>query len=471
MNPIPFIVAIAVLVAIHELGHYGVARACGVKVLRFAIGFGPRVTGWTSKKTGIEYVVGLLPLGGYVKMLDEREGPVLAHERALAFNTQTLKVRAAIVLAGPVANLLLAIVLYSCVNWTGVEQAQAVLGRPVPGSVAEAAGLVGGERVLRVGFADAELNSVVSFEDVRWWLMRGALAHRNVQMEYTNVAAGSDATPVQLAVFNMQAIDAQTADAQMFRSIGVVAPFSAARIGELKSGGAAEQAGLRTGDAVLRVDQTEVVDAGHLFELIRSAGQSGQAKSQSWLVERSGEQISIKVTPKLEQEGEILIGRIGAMIAAPPAKMVVRYGPWDGFTQALTRTWEVSVLTVKMMGKILIGDASLKNLSGPIMIADYAGKSAAMGVTSFVVFLALISISLGVLNLLPIPVLDGGHLMYYVWEFFTGRPVSERWAEHLQRLGLVILLAMMSVALFNDFSHFFGHWFSAMLDFLAQFSS
>jgi regulator of sigma E protease len=467
VNPIPFIVAIAVLVAIHELGHYGVARACGVKVLRFAIGFGPRVAGWTSKKTGIEYVVGLLPLGGYVKMLDEREGPVLPQERARAFNTQTLKVRAAIVLAGPMANLLLAIVLYSCVNWTGVEQAQAVLARPVQGSVAQAAGLVGGERILRVGFADADLNDVVSFEDVRWWLIRGALAHRNVQMEYVGLPAGSDVKPVQIAVFDMEKIDARNADAQMFRSIGVIAPFSAARIGELKADGAAVQAGLRMGDAVLQIDQTDVVDSGHLLELIRSTGNSGQAKMQSWLVDRAGVQVRINVTPNLEKEGEVFVGRIGAMIAAAPAKVVVRYGPWDGFTQALTRTWEVSILTLKMMGKIVMGDASLKNLSGPLTIADYAGKSAAMGATSFVVFLALISISLGVLNLLPIPVLDGGHLMYYVWELLTGKPVSERWAERLQRLGLGVLMAMMSVALFNDFSLFFGHWFVAMLNFFS----
>lgn len=467
MNPIPFVVAIALLVAIHELGHYGIARACGVKVLRFAIGFGPRVAGWTSKKTGIEYVVGLLPLGGYVKMLDEREGSVLPQERARAFNTQTLKVRAAIVLAGPVANLLLAIVLYSCVNWTGLEQAQAVLARPVQDSVAQATGLVGGERILRVGFADADLNDVVSFEEVRWWLIQGALAHRNIQIEYMPFSADSQVKPVQVVVLNLEKIDARNADAQMFRSIGVVAPFSEARIGELVADGAAVQAGLQTGDAVLRVDQTDIVDAGHLFEIIRNAGQSGQARVQSWLVDRAGVQITISVTPKLEKVGEILVGRVGAMIAAPPAKVVVRYGPWDGFTHAMVRTWEVSILTLKMMGKILTGDASLKNLSGPLTIADYAGKSAAMGVTSFVIFLALISISLGVLNLLPIPVLDGGHLMYYVWEFFTGRPVSEPWAQRLQRLGLLVLMAMMSVALFNDISHFFGHWFVTVLDFFS----
>lgn len=465
MNPIPFIVAIAVLVAIHELGHYGVARACGVKVLRFAIGFGPRVAGWTSKKTGIEYVLGLLPLGGFVKMLDEREGPVLPQERARAFNVQPLRIRAAIVLAGPLANLLLAVALYTGVNWTGVEQAQAVLARPVPGSVAQAAGLVGGERIVRIGFADANLADVVSFEDVRWWLIRGALAHRNIALEYEGSSPSSQAQPIKTAVLNMEKIDARTADAQMFRSIGVLAPFSAPRMGELKAGGAAEQAGLRTGDVVLRIDQSEVVDSGHLLERIRNAAQLGQAHAQSWLVDRAGVQVAVNVTPQLEKEGEILVGRVGAMIAAPPAKVVVRYGPWDGFTQALTRTWEVSALTLKMMGKILIGDASLKNLSGPLTIADYAGKSAAMGTTSFVIFLALISISLGVLNLLPIPVLDGGHLMYYVWEFFTGRPVSERWVEGLQRLGLVLLMAMMSVALFNDFSLFLGHWFVAILNF------
>ena len=442
-----FIVAIAVLIAVHELGHYGMAVAAGVKVLRFSIGFGPRMVGWTSSKSGTEFVVGMLPLGGYVKMLDEREGPVLPEERASAFNTQSLKIRAAIVLAGPLANLLFAVVLYAGVNWTGVEETQAILAKPVPGSIAAIAGFVGGEQVVRAGFEGDSLDAVTSFENYRWWLTRGALSHRNLQVEYVKPHTGS---PVQLALLTLEGVDARNADAQMFRSIGVMGPFSQARLGELTPEGAAALAGLQPGDRVLQVDQTTVVDAGQLRELIRMSGQSGVVQPQLWRIDRAGTIVTLTVLPKLQKDGDVSIGRVGAQIGTSPAQVVVRYGVVDGWVQAMTRTWEVSALTLKMMGKILIGDASLKNLSGPLTIADYAGKSAAMGFTSFVVFLALISISLGVLNLLPIPVLDGGHLMYYLWESLTGRPVSEAWAERLQKGGLVILLLMTSVAVFND---------------------
>jgi regulator of sigma E protease len=450
-----FLVAIALLIAVHELGHYGVAVATGVKVLRFSIGFGPRVMGWTSRASGTEFVIGAFPLGGYVKMLDEREGPVSPQERHRAFNVQPLKVKTAIVSAGPAANLLFAVAMYSCVNWTGVEQAQAVLGKPVAGSVAQQAGLSGGERVLRAGFQGEALEEVASFEQLRWLLTRAALAHRNVELEFATGPVSNEVAS-QLAVLHLEDIDASNADAQMFRSIGILAPFSEARLAGLLEDGAALKAGLREADLVLQVDGTKVVDSAQLRELIRLSGQSGTVKPQAWLVNRAGEQRTIMVTPKLESEGAVSVGRVGALIGAPPALVNIRYGLWQGLGMALQRTWEVSALTVKMMGKIATGQASLKNLSGPLTIADYAGKSAAMGVTQFVVFLALISISLGVLNLLPIPVLDGGHLMYYLWESLTGRPVSEKWMEHLQRAGLVVLTAMMLVAVFNDLARFWG---------------
>ncbi|MDP3654325.1 MAG: RIP metalloprotease RseP [Rhodoferax sp.] len=450
-----FIFAIGILVAVHELGHYGVAVACGVKVLRFSVGFGPRLLGWTSARSGTEFVVGLLPLGGYVKMLDEREGAVLPHERARAFNVQPVRIRAAIVAAGPLANLIFAVVLYSWVNWSGVEQAQAVLSRPAVASIAARAGLVGGEQVRRVAFDGDSLKEVVSFEDFRWWLTRAALAHRNLQVEY--VAPGRDAHgEVRQVVLDIAGMDTHHADVQMFRSIGILGPFSQARLGDLAEAGAAKQAGLQSGDWVLRVDQLEIVDAGQLRDLIRASGSSGTAGSQAWLVERAGTRLTIAVSPKVEREGDVAVGRVGAYIGAQPAMKTVRYGPSDGVERAITRTWEVSVLTLNMMGQILTGDASLKNLSGPLTIADYAGKSAAVGFTPFVIFLALISISLGVLNLLPLPVLDGGHLMYYLWELLTGKPVSESWMERFQKLGLAVLLLMMTVAIFNDVMRLVG---------------
>lgn len=441
-----FIVAIAVLVAVHELGHFSVARACGVKVLRFSVGFGPRVLGWTSPKSGTEYVVGLLPIGGYVRMLDEREGVVAPDERHLAFNTQSLRSRAAIVVAGPLANLVLAVVLYSVVNWGGVEQPQAVLARPPQGSVLAQAGFQGGEQVLQAGFAGEALQPVQSFEGLRWWVARGALEHRDLQLEFQSRPARS----AQTIMLPLGTVDTHNADAQLFERVGLLGPYSPAHIGSVLPEGAAARAQLHGGDIVLRVDQTDIVDAAQLRALIRQSAATGEAAAQQWLVERASTRLTLTVQPAREQEGDHFIGRVGAGIGAPPAMTVVRYGMIDGVTQALTHTWETSVLTLRVMGQIVVGKASLNNLSGPITIADYAGKSAAMGLTQFLLFLALMSISLGVLNLLPLPILDGGHLMYYLWEALSGKPVTLPWTERLQKVGLVILLAMMSVAIVND---------------------
>ena len=447
---VAFIVALGVLIAVHEYGHYRVAVACGVKVLRFSVGFGKTLFSWRPKRQhpgqDTEFVIGAFPFGGYVKMLDEREGPVEPEERHRAFNNQPLRYRAAIVAAGPLANLLLAVLLYAAVNWIGVQEPRALLALPVPGSLADRAGLRGGEQITRAGF-DGELEPVQSFEDLRWRITRGALGGRDLTLE---IAA--DGQPGRELVLPLSQIEAKDADAQMFRRIGVLAPLTRPEIGEVMAGAAAERAGLRRGDLVRSFGTTAVVDGQQLRDLIRASGD----RAQTWTVEREGRSVELEVQPQLREEGGAKVGRIGAYVGAPPQMVMVRHGAVDGLWRGLVRTWEVSVLTVRMMGKMLIGEASLKNLSGPLTIADYAGKSASLGLTQYLVFLALISVSLGVLNLMPLPVLDGGHLMYYLWEGLTGKSVSDAWMDRLQRGGVALLLIMMSIALFNDVNRLFG---------------
>lgn len=454
---VAFIVALGLLIAVHEYGHYRVAVACDVKVLRFSIGFGKVLYRWQPRRPrpgqDTEFVVGAFPLGGYVKMLDEREGDVPAAERHRAFNTQPLRCRVAIVAAGPIANLLLAIVLYAAVNWIGLDEPEPVLGSPVAGSIAAQAGLKGGERVARAALQGDDLEPVRSFEELRWLLTSGALDGRDLRMELAR-EGGSRGGEL---VLPLSRLDARDADARLLRKVGIVAPWSPPVLGEVMAGGAGDRAGLRKGDLVLRVNGQPVGDAQQLRDLIRAQVQGNRALTSSWDIERAGQREQVAVTPDVVADGKNpAMGRISAYVGIPPAMVTVRYGPLDGLWRGVVRTWDVSALTLRMMGRMLVGEASVKNLSGPLTIADYAGKSASLGLTQYLLFLALISVSLGVLNLLPLPVLDGGHLMYYLWEAITGRSVSDAWMERLQRGGVAVLLVMMSIALFNDVARLFG---------------
>jgi regulator of sigma E protease len=449
-----FVLALGGLIVIHEYGHYRVAVACGVKVLRFSVGFGKPLLRWQRHPESTEFVLCALPLGGYVRMLDEREGPVPAHQQHLAFNRQRLRNRALIVVAGPLANLLTAVVLYSTVAWMGQEQAVAQLSSPPPASLAQQAGLRSGQWVQQLAVGDAPAQAVLSFGDLRWALTQAALNGQDVRLWVGNTPNAS----AQEVLLPLASLQAREADAALFERIGLEAPWSAPVIGDLVAGGAGDRAGLRQGDRVLSINDAPVRDAQELRQRIRRVDEvlGSDSLPQRWRVERAGVSMNLSVSPEVDLSVVPPRGRIQAYIGEPPQTVWVSHGLGAGMVRGLERTWDVSWMSLQMFGRMLIGEASLKNLSGPLTIADYAGQSASLGLSAYLVFVALVSVSLGVLNLLPLPVLDGGHLMYYLWEAVTGHAVSTAWLERLQRMGVMALLALMSVALFNDVARILG---------------
>jgi regulator of sigma E protease len=447
-----FILTLGILIVIHEYGHYRVAVACGVKVLRFSVGFG-RVL-WRRQATpqSTEFVLCALPLGGYVKMLDEREAPVAPDQLDRAFNRKPLWQRTAIVAAGPVANLLLAVLLFTASYWIGTEEPKAVMGAPVAGSVAERAGLRAGDWARAWSRDGVEWHDVRSMIDLRWEVTQSSLRGEPLQLMVTD-RAGHGRRTVALP---LETIAGSEVDAKQMQRIGLGMAFSEPVLGKVVPGGPADKAGLLAGDRVLSIDDATVIDGGSLRATIMASGRDGVARPMRWRVDRSGRTVELTVTPNIVPDGAKTVGRIELIPGQPFETVTVRYGAFEGLAQGASQTWQMSVMTVKMLGKMLIGQASLKNLSGPLTIADYAGQSVRLGLAYYLGFLAVVSVGLGVLNLLPLPVLDGGHLMYYLFEGVTGKPVSELWLDRLQRGGVAIMLMMMSLALYNDVARLLG---------------
>ncbi len=446
-----FLVALGVLILVHEYGHFSVARACGVKVLRFSLGFGPVLWRRQRSADATEFTLSALPLGGYVRMLDEREGPVPAEQRAQAFNNKPLRQRVAIVAAGPVANFLLAIVLFALLAMLGQQEPLAVMGSPRPGGLAERAGLRAGDRVMALAREGQPWQEVVSLADLQWPVIEAITEQSVLNLQMAD-AQGRGRREVRL---DMRELGSREPDVATLGRLGLGGPLREPVVGQVEPDGAAARAGLRTGDLVLDIDGVRVQDAAQLVGLIRAYAQApGQA--QQWRIERQGQVLPVAVQPDIDIDGDARIGRIRAAVGAPAQTVLVSHSAADALFIGLRKTWEQSAMTVKVFGRMLIGQASLKNLSGPITIADAAGQAARVGLHSYLALLAMLSVGLGVLNLLPLPMLDGGHLMYYLFEGLSGRPVSEWWLERLQRAGFFLMLLMMALALSNDVTRKLG---------------
>ncbi|PCI07911.1 MAG: RIP metalloprotease RseP [Gammaproteobacteria bacterium] len=441
-----FILAIGVLVTFHEFGHYWVARKLGVKVLRFSVGFGKSLYTWRRKTADgdeIEYVIAAIPLGGYVKMLDEREGNVPDAEKPRAFNNQSISKRIAIVFAGPAFNFILAVFLYWIVFILGATVDRPFIGEAEIDSVAAHAGFEIKDEVLKVGGA-----SVQSWNEFRLEILGQGLDGGDVPIVVRG-ADGAEHTRI-LALGDMKLLEKE---GDIFKRIGFSQwwPQLPAEIGGVVEQGAAEHAGLQKNDVVLQVDDIVVEQWLDLVKMIREQPN----KAMQFLVSRDGIEIMLTVIPQSRKVNEEDQGYIGAYQHVPDAVMQqlvthIDYSPTQAVIKAIVKTWDMSSLTLRVLWKMVTGEASLSNISGPITIATYAGVTASIGLVSFISFLAVISVSLGVLNLLPIPMLDGGHLFYYLIEIIKGSPVSEAFELRGQQIGIVLLGLLMSVAIFND---------------------
>lgn len=442
-----FIIAIGVLVSFHEFGHYWLAVKTGVKVLRFSVGFGKVLWSYQKKPNGTEYVISAIPLGGYVKMVDEREGEVPLEDLPFAFNRQPLWARIAIVAAGPIFNLALAVALFWGVLVIGETGIKPIIGAVEKNTLAASANFEEGEEILSVN------NKITpTWTEALSVIISTALDDgQNIKIKVKNDDQEITRT------LSISESDSQNPET-LYDRLGLKpwSPKLKPIIGQVIAGGAAEVAGLKSGDLLISADGKNIKDWMQWVELVKSRPDLAIQLS----IERNGVTMPVNITPTKVESDHKSEGKIGASVLLPVdlvKSVSVEYAlsPLAAIPVALETTYTYAYSTLKMMGKMLIGKASVKNLSGPISIAEYAGQSASMGFVHFIKFMALISVSLGVLNLLPIPVLDGGHLLFFAIEAFKGSPVSEKIQLFFQQIGVALLMSLMMLAMFMDVERLF----------------
>ena len=440
-----FAVVLGVLIIVHELGHYLVARWCGVKVLRFSVGMGKVVYSRRFGADQTEWAISVLPLGGYVKMLDAREGDlsdVSPEDLKREFTRQSVWRRIAIVAAGPLANFLLAILMFAGLYLYGIPEPAPKLRAPAEQSVAYQAGLRGGELVTAVNGEPIQI-----WNDLRWQMVQGVVNNKPVKLDVERANPNSPTEKlISTLSIPVDSISAEELEGDFLVKLGIDLARPRAILGQVMADGPAMLAGLRTGDLVTSVNGVAIPDGMALVEAVRAA----PGKNLKIDLLRDGKPLSVNVTPEEASKDGQVFGRIKVEVPMVPDMVRASLGPIAALAKGVQKTWDTSAMTLKMVGKMIVGEVSWKNVTGPITIADYAGQTARIGLISYLSFIAFVSISLGVMNLLPIPVLDGGHLLYYAVEVLTGRPVSERFGAIAQRAGIGILMTLMLVAVFND---------------------
>lgn len=454
LTSLSFLLTLVVIIFVHEYGHYRAALACGVKVTRFSLGFGKPLMSWQVRQHSVqqqtEFVISALPFGGYVQMLDSKT--CLPDEQKWALDTQRLWKRVFVVSAGPLANFVLAILIYSFCLIYGETQPRAILSAPQVNSLMQEAGLRSGDLITKGALINDELTALQGYSGLNWLMIKARLAGRDVLLEVQSRGKSEREVLVPLSQ-----LPVDKSKNFSLNKVGLAGPWTAPVIDEPMQGGVAQLAGLKRGDVVLKVQGDAIEDANQLREKIRQSGRFGDPNVQLWEVNRRGQGlVLIEIKPKRVWVNDESFGRIEAKIGEAPAVETIRFDFFTSLQMGLEKTWEQSWLTLELIGKMLVGLASWQHLSGPVTMADAAGKSAESGWMSYLQFLALVSVSAGILNLLPIPVLDGGHLLYYLWEAVVGTSPSAVWLERFQKLGLGVILMLMSFALFNDLQRWLG---------------